>query len=870
MSFTYVDATTLNLTARGGEASAHPSGASLIEVVSEAIYVAAVEASAVNKLSVRHPATKEMLEVTTGYTVTPNDTAITPNGTTIRFDDGELNALATLLKSQQPVVTHTDSGSTTHQIASGGTLDSKSRDGNTGTFALLYNTTGQTATFTTIGSMVSQELQIYLGYIPHLHTVEVYKGGSVTPANKIFTFTAGTYNSWFYITPPGYTGDTFTFHTHAIFADPVTIGEVQRDGFTAGGSAVRTTPSESLADSLSLNLELYADVDGPQIDYTTEQVYDCDDTAGWSDENCDHTTDAVDQHEGDRCQVLTIDSSHTTSPHNEARCENDTNWGKAGNTVTGQGGGSTVTEGSNSVYVRGDDSSGVPTAWNIFAGGGTDLTASGDDGILLVAIDILKGINYAEASGNLRIGLGLNSSHYDIWDFPIANIAQSFQTIIIDYLVTPDGIVGSGLTATNLNLFWIHHPGESSDDVIYIDNIRTFRAFAQIQKNDFSTLDFTPEDIDLFPTWFKLNEPDAPDKVRIYHSSDNGSATTRPSDNDYHEWDGATFGAVTAWQELVQDSDGTEGTGSPDVSVTETVQIEMQIGGNSITEQSTADDWKIELKVDDIKRTITGATPWVGSQGDVIEHPVDVARHWISFIGDQTVDETTFGTAETNLGASAKLGGDARGWGTTWLGVLDHIAYLARSNFVSEELAAGTAWKMLCAESDYEWPVTGGTLDQFRPEGFLDAGRDEETLFSGRTFLYGYRPSLGNGEEAFTKLVRIGADQNDADPSPVADAVVDAAVAAFGRVDAPTAFLLGIDDDATALAIAGYYYTEGARLAALFIIEGLSWSQGYALEPGDIRDVVRPWEAGSVKVRVIEHEKDPRTQLVEVRLVEVE
>jgi hypothetical protein len=274
----------------------------------------------------------------------------------------------------------------------------------------------------------------------------------------------------------------------------------------------------------------------------------------------------------------------------------------------------------------------------------------------------------------------------------------------------------------------------------------------------------------------------------------------------------------------------------------------------------------LEFKFDDLWHTGTTDAEWANTPGTPIEHPCDVARHWISVIGDRTVDETTFGTAETNLGDN-ELAGDARGWGTTWIEVLDTIAYLSRANFIGEETAAGIVWKMHAAESNYTWPVTGGTLDQFREENFVDAGRDENLdLFSGRTFFYGYLPSLGNGDEAFTKLIRIGADHNDSD---VAAGVISAAVDNFGRIDAPVALLLGIHDDATAKEISGYYYTEGARLAALFVVSDLSWSQGYTLECGDIRDLVRPWEAGTIKVRVIEVSKNFGTQLVEVRLVEV-
>ena len=46
--------------------------------------------------------------------------------------------------------------------------------------------------------------------------------------------------------------------------------------------------------------------------------------------------------------------------------------------------------------------------------------------------------------------------------------------------------------------------------------------------------------------------------------------------------------------------------------------------------------------------------------------------------------------------------------------------------------------------------------------------------------------------------------------------------------------------------------------------------QGFDVQVGDILETTPPWASSAVKCRVIEYIKDPDTELVELRLVEVE
>lgn len=244
-------------------------------------------------------------------------------------------------------------------------------------------------------------------------------------------------------------------------------------------------------------------------------------------------------------------------------------------------------------------------------------------------------------------------------------------------------------------------------------------------------------------------------------------------------------------------------------------------------------------------------------------HPANIIQHWIEEIGDGTIDATSFASAVTNLG-SDEWALDARTLGFTWPEIAARMQHAARSNLIPEETASGTEWKLLQAETDYEWPAASGSITEW--ESFVEAGRDLRELATRYHFPYAYDASLGIDEAAFTAVVVATPDQSDVS---VTTGQLATAEATFGRRDAEPVALPTILEEATAEEIAGYYVHEGIRLAAIFVISGVPWWQAYAVEVGDLLDVTPPWASSSVKVRVIEYVKDFGTEQIEIRCVEV-
>jgi len=228
------------------------------------------------------------------------------------------------------------------------------------------------------------------------------------------------------------------------------------------------------------------------------------------------------------------------------------------------------------------------------------------------------------------------------------------------------------------------------------------------------------------------------------------------------------------------------------------------------------------------------------------------------------MNATTLATSVTNLGTD-ELAFDARSFGLTWEEIAARLQFQTRSNLIPEETSSGQVWKLLQAESDYDWPAASGSITEW--ETFVEAGRDLRELFTRSLWPYAYDASRGVSDEAYTQAVVATPDLSDV-PETDAAALIAAEVL-FGRFDAPPTPLPALQDEVSAEEIAGYYVHEGRRLAALYAISGIPWWEGYTLEVGDIVNVTPPWAAASVKVRLIEVVKDFGTEHVEVRCVEV-
>lgn len=272
-------------------------------------------------------------------------------------------------------------------------------------------------------------------------------------------------------------------------------------------------------------------------------------------------------------------------------------------------------------------------------------------------------------------------------------------------------------------------------------------------------------------------------------------------------------------------------------------------------------------------------TEFKGTNDTSVDATSDESRGWgaiaielaavSSYVATRTVDTDSYDECSTNLGSDV-WAFDATTLGFTWEEVLARMAFEARATLVPEETSTATEWKMLTALSTYAFGAASGSVTEWEPGGFVEADQDVRYTHASR-FTFPYAPdwSRGDGEEAFTQLVVANEDTNDlTTPNTAAFA---AAADAFGSIDAEPMAFKCIQVEATAEEIAGYYAHERIRVpVALYAIKGIPWWEAYALEVGDIISVTPPWASSATKCRVIEYVKEPATEQVELRLVEVE
>jgi hypothetical protein len=237
-----------------------------------------------------------------------------------------------------------------------------------------------------------------------------------------------------------------------------------------------------------------------------------------------------------------------------------------------------------------------------------------------------------------------------------------------------------------------------------------------------------------------------------------------------------------------------------------------------------------------------------------------------------TVHSGSYDNCATNLDDNV-WAFDMRTLGSDFETCLARMAYEARATIVPEETSSGTEWKMLTALSTYHFSAASGSVTEWAPGGFVEADQDVRHAHASR-FTFPYAPdfSKGDGEEAFAGLVVANKDDNDlpASPGPTTAQFVTAA-AELGSYDAEPMALKCSQQEATAEEIAGYYCHERIRVPArLFAVREVPWWEGYALEVGDIMTITPPWESAGVKCRIIEVTKDPSTEQIELRAVEVE
>lgn len=318
--------------------------------------------------------------------------------------------------------------------------------------------------------------------------------------------------------------------------------------------------------------------------------------------------------------------------------------------------------------------------------------------------------------------------------------------------------------------------------------------------------------------------------------------------------------AVDTWHEIILDieNDGTD-TGTFDSS--SILFFRFIFDYDSGTARNV---WIDRITLSDGNTAVD--EDYKASTGQLFEHPADVVRHVVENLLSATVDETSVGAAQTDLGSNvAAL--DLRAMGLRTEGVLGRLGYEFRSNLVVEEGASGAVVKMLAAESDYDWPAANESLTEWDPTGgFVQVGRDLDDLGTRWAAFYAGDVAQENGDAFFAKLALATPDSSDV---LVTTGELTTAESEFGRLDVDPLDFLAVQDEASAEEVFGYYVHEGIRIAALFALRGIPWWQGLAVQVGDLYNVTPPWASSAVKARVIEWRLDFGSFQVEIRAVEV-
>ncbi len=472
-----------------------------------------------------------------------------------------------------------------------------------------------------------------------------------------------------------------------------------------------------------------------------------------------------------------------------------------------------------------------------------DLTGGLDSEGKLVIIRCMIQKDGAEG-GTVRFRIGHNSGNYYEYYFPESSFTDdTWYTIALDYTQTPDDTDGT-FTPANWDFFgvyWNNGSTKKATYLVWLDEVGTLDKRHRIQNNsldeDITSANFGFQ-LDLRQTLGGIYTPGITDaaSVKYYMDDTAGSGTTVPSDRVEHDMSGSeiydghtnTFKKITDQLALV---------GSlPDFSTIKTIGLQVTIAYHGVFEAPL--DFSFHI---DHYRGAKVPTGYSTDAFEMIETPGAILRYLFEDV-EQTLHAASIAEAETNLG-SDKLAFDLRAFGITLPEQLAGVGRNCRANFITTETATGTEVKILTAKSDYSFGDPTKLISKWKPGGCVEVGRGIEELGTRFRVVYAPNPSLGNDESIYTGLLQAHVDNNDF--TVPATATLTAAEAEFGiREAAPLAFD-GIQDEATAKDVAGWYLNERLRLASVYTLLGVPWHQAYDVEVGDIVAVRPPWRASA-------------------------
>jgi hypothetical protein len=902
----------IDVTTRGSgstSAASHPAGATVVELPTEAIYIVADDGAApvadVTTVYVRNPFNGQLVRISgSSYTFEDEDTTVDSGKTvsTITFSQANLQSLYTELFENARVSTQAvwrSGGSAPSTIVE--EPDGSGSEEATTDYVKLSDWTEPSDLYCDCGiagSMVKWKAAYVAGQdarnvLRWRLKLRITSDGTYTGTQAYMRLESGAanffptdhvdasiskadgievtvYGDWhtptYGITCEDLQGDIFKLFPHPSGA-PNPECYVNEWGVEAEventSDLTRDVDSQIEAAGLGYDLEVFADVQGtevPALDTEWDDGYDCDDDTGWSVDNCTRAQDTGVKHEGTASQKMTI--ATTVRLQCESADGTDASaWASNAYSVDSDEG-SIVTEGSGSIKLTSNSTTDEGMS-GTSGFGPIDLTAG--DG-LLILVDVRVDFNGA-SGGEINLQLGNTSSDMDRFDFADTRFTDdTWHTVIIDYDATPDSSVGS-FDPSAWDLFRVRYNNGStkvSGMIVYIDNIRTIPKMARMQKNSISpTLDIT-SDTDSWRFYLRT------DSLGRYLFSvalaefDNtaGSGTTMPSPHqevyDVTPPDADTFTAMDGGNVASGDSDAVQ-----------TIQFRMELEGDKVA--SLIGD-SVDYYFDILQAENNLPNPYSASPGAMMEKPADIVRHWCVEVGGLTVDETSFAAALTNLGSN-KLAVDMRqltpgDWRTGAAG----LGFHSRANIVPKETAAGTVYCLYTAESDYDWPAfVEGTNGHIVTawQTFGEAGPQGRELFTRFAAFYGFDASGGAGNERdFHSMIR--GDEDDNDLTVPSTANFQAAANKFGTTAPKVFFFPGIEDDATAKDVLGYYAHEAIRAPRIFLLDGCFWWEVYELEEGDLVQITHPWSEATIKARVLGYTKRFATEANSLRCLEVE
>jgi hypothetical protein len=618
--------------------------------------------------------------------------------------------------------------------------------------------------------------------------------------------------------------------------------------------------AESIGAGLGFELEVYGDVQGtvaPASDITAAAtVYDFDDDTSWNvTTGLTRTTDTGIKSEGTGSQKLVV--AETVKVQCESADSTDkTAWTSSNASLDDEA--SIKTEGSASI--KGTSTSTLLAQIAIDGFTQVDLT-TGQKYFALFDIRVHR--NGASEDGGIWLTLGIDSSNSSRWDFPLSDFADdTWQTVVIDYEAEANATYGTPVWSQWDHISVTFNTGTTrvSGFLVYIDNIRIIPKTAYAQKNDVASIDMSSS-IDVWQASLRL-DADALvvfESVQIYFDNTAGSGTTPPSPLSYMQIDDEDFGAVDTFEQTYSAL-----SAAGDENAVQTIGILVTLHGKGVYAQSSG--ITPTGYVDDLQAA-SDASEYDAAAGAMIEKPADVFRHWCNAVGGVTVDETSFAAALTNLG-SDKLAVDMRqltpgGWRAGAAG----LGYHSRANLVPKETSSGTVYALYTAESDYDWTVYDRVLTVWQTFG--EAGPMGSELYTRFVAYYGFDAALNaESENAFGSVIRGDEDDNDLTVPSTAD--FQAAADKYGTSEAKVFFFPGIEDDATAKDVLGYYAHESIRAPRVFLFEGCVWWEIYDLEEDDLIQFTHPWSGATVKARVLGYTKRFGSEVNALRCLEVE